>query len=174
MTQRTEKPCCDSLATSSEAVYFTCVNRTVSSSQTAVPLLGLSGVLRGGRDAVLESVGCQDEDQNNSADEPDACHRTSDHKSLVRPAPVNVGPPDEIEHILALAREQNCEKTEDNAGHGHEHGRKGEVPSERRQFRLALHETAQTYVCGIEERVEGMILGGVYCSSARCSTILLA
>jgi hypothetical protein len=92
----------------------------------------------------------------------------------VRTPPVEVRPSDKIEHVLSLTREQDREKTKDDAGYGHKQGRKGEVPGERRQFRLALHETAQTYVRGIEEWIEGVVLRGVYDHGFRHSGILLA
>jgi hypothetical protein len=174
MTLSTERRCCDDSATSSKAVYSTYGNRPISSSQTAVVLFGLSGILRRGRDATLESAGCEDNNEHDRPDQPDSCHCASDHKSLVRPAPVEVGPPDKVEHVLGFAREQDREKTEDNAGHRHEHGRKSEVPSERRQLRLALHDAAQTYMRGIKERIESMVPGGVCCCGFRRSNILLA
>jgi hypothetical protein len=68
MTQPTERRCCDGSATSSEAVYYACGNRPISASHTAVVLFGLSGILWRGRDAMLESVGCE---ENNEHDRPD-------------------------------------------------------------------------------------------------------
>lgn len=68
--------------------------------------------------------------------------------------PIEARPPDEVEHVLGFAREQNREKAKNNAGHRHYYGGQCKVPGERRKLGLTLHDAAQPHVRRIEDDVQ--------------------
>lgn len=72
-------------------------------------------------------------------------------------SPVERGPADEVKHVLGLAREQDGEQTEHNAPHRDDDGCHSKMPGQGCQFGLALHDTVQMDMRGIEEGVQSVV-----------------